>query len=541
MNRKGFTLIELLVTIGLIAIITTIVVVNMTGLQQNQNEELYTAYKSRITTATCTYIDKLDNELLRDWCKNTSGGCKIYISTLVSEGLVDGEEVDPKTNIKLKDETTSAYVVVDWNQEDGYKEKSCTFYDDDNNKSVNELDLSNACKYEQTFVGTTLNATYGCDSTKAVYGCKTKMQTKSYTENAPDLVWTIEDNYHHSATCSHEINVTNKYYVKHYQMNPDGSYPDEPTETEEFLGYIGTSVTPSIKTYEGFVKPSLQAITITEKGDNTIIYKYERNIHHLITKVNNYPGNVSFDGDFRYGDNISLSINNIVDGYRLVNYSFNVANVNYDETNNYVTMPNSDLTITCNFEPIKYDINYDFDGGTDNNCIKQYTVETNSFTLCVPKRNNYGFLGWTGDGIDTETKNYVLVKGNTGNKNYKANWVELCTATSVNYTNIGCSNFHYQTYAYSSYDGSRCSAYDKVGSSCSITVQRGFGYAKSAATCSHYCSSRNSNLYDWWSSDGTCTCSRQCGDQGCINDFLSLGGYCNDQRSPHSCCENGVC
>src|SRR5574344_1823620 len=274
MKKNGFTLIELLVTIALIAIITTIVVVNMTGLQQNENEELYTAYKSRITTAACNYIDNMENENLRNWCKATSTGCKIYISTLVNEGLVDGEEVDPKTNIKLKDETTSAYIIVDWTEDNGYKVKKCAFYDDENNKSVDELDLSSDCKYSQTFVGTTLNVTYGCDEDKAVYGCKTADKTISYSDNASDLKWTIEDNYNHKATCSHAIVLTKKYTVKHYQMNIDGTYPDEPTEVDEDTALIGTSVSPNVKTYEGFISPDKQTLVIKDDENNIVNYYY---------------------------------------------------------------------------------------------------------------------------------------------------------------------------------------------------------------------------------------------------------------------------
>jgi len=72
------------------------------------------------------------------------------------------------------------------------------------------------------------------------------------------------------------------YTVKHYQQNVDGTYPEEPVETEALTGTTGESVTPEVKEYEGFVSPETETKEIAADGTMVIEYKYER-MHYTIT------------------------------------------------------------------------------------------------------------------------------------------------------------------------------------------------------------------------------------------------------------------
>lgn len=151
LNNKGFTLVELLVTIALIGLAGTIIMVNMSGIQSNTDENQISKFKSKLTTAACLYIDKgqvVDNLSLdttttnlklgnstsnctssiksREACKNNSNGCYVCLSTIIQEGLIDENLMDPETNVKASGET-NIKVHVKWKANGSYKEKVCSF------------------------------------------------------------------------------------------------------------------------------------------------------------------------------------------------------------------------------------------------------------------------------------------------------------------------------------------------------------------------------------------------------------------------------
>ena len=68
-----------------------------------------------------------------------------------------------------------------------------------------------------------------------------------------------------------------------------------------------------------------------------------------------------------------------------------------------------------------YSINYNLNGGAMNGQKTSYTV-ADSFTLSQPTKTGYTFTGWTGSNGTTPQKTVTVTKGNTGNKNYTANW-----------------------------------------------------------------------------------------------------------------------
>ena len=82
MNEKGFTMIELLVVISLIALMSILVIINMTGILGEQNNTSLNNIKTKIETAACTYIDMQENHDLRDQYKNNSNGGTVTPSIL---------------------------------------------------------------------------------------------------------------------------------------------------------------------------------------------------------------------------------------------------------------------------------------------------------------------------------------------------------------------------------------------------------------------------------------------------------------------------
>ena len=99
--KKGFTLIEIIITIGLIAIIGTVIVSNLSVSYTNQQEEQYENFKNTLEKAACTYIDLNMNANLKRTCQN-NGSCTIAVQDLLEEGLIEDEDLNnPKTQTRI--------------------------------------------------------------------------------------------------------------------------------------------------------------------------------------------------------------------------------------------------------------------------------------------------------------------------------------------------------------------------------------------------------------------------------------------------------
>ena len=212
MNRnKGFTLIELLVTIGLIAVISTLIVVNMTGMQTKESSAEYTKFQDQLTSAGCSYIDADVNNISRVKCKN-GATCEVPLSLLISEGLIDADTIDPKTNKKVSEEQDNMYIRVNWTETNGYKEKTCSFVEGTTSKELpTNTTAAPICKNPEvpaTVQIDPVTITYGC-SDSSVDGCMSKDETKTYTETTKETInWTIEDYYNLKTNCSYDVNLT---------------------------------------------------------------------------------------------------------------------------------------------------------------------------------------------------------------------------------------------------------------------------------------------------------------------------------------------
>ena len=92
--------------------------------------------------------------------------------------------------------------------------------------------------------------------------------------------------------------------------------------------------------------------------------------------------------------------------------------------NNKFTFGNADGVIKATVEKvlIEYTITYNLDGGTLENAIQKYTVETADFALGTPHKEGYTFIGWTGSNLSAATLSVVIAKGSTGDLTYIANW-----------------------------------------------------------------------------------------------------------------------
>ena len=91
--KKGFTLVELLITIALIAVITVSVGVSISSMLNRQEEKEFKKYVELIEKSACTYAEKKNLPQVSS---------EVSISTLLSEGLLSKDIVNPKTDKNIE-------------------------------------------------------------------------------------------------------------------------------------------------------------------------------------------------------------------------------------------------------------------------------------------------------------------------------------------------------------------------------------------------------------------------------------------------------
>ena len=93
-------------------------------------------------------------------------------------------------------------------------------------------------------------------------------------------------------------------------------------------------------------------------------------------------------------------------------------------------MPLDGATYYAQWKTVDYTITYDMNDGNSNEAVNHkdnpasYTIESSEITLKAPSWKNHVFTGWTWAGHDTKEMIVKIDAGTTGNKVYRANWIE---------------------------------------------------------------------------------------------------------------------
>ena len=69
-----------------------------------------------------------------------------------------------------------------------------------------------------------------------------------------------------------------------------------------------------------------------------------------------------------------------------------------------------------------YKISYNLNEGSMSGSLDTYTSNTDTFSLPIPTKLGYTFLGWTGSNGAVPQTNVTISKGSIGDKSYTANW-----------------------------------------------------------------------------------------------------------------------
>ena len=150
------------------------------------------------------------------------------------------------------------------------------------------------------------------------------------------------------------------YKVKHYKENIDGSYASP--EIETFSAKTATTVKPSVKSYTGFVSPSVQSAVVDGSGTTVIEYRYLRNKYTVTINRNNTSyGSINTSSlTIKHGTTYSVSSNVLTfsDGQKVIATA--TAKTGYTTTFSSWSPSSGTITtattITANFSrsPIKY-------------------------------------------------------------------------------------------------------------------------------------------------------------------------------------------
>lgn len=202
----------------------------------------------------------------------------------------------------------------------------------------------------------------------------------------------------------------------------------EKTESGYSILTEGTNYTYELAMKSGSSKTFVSRVYKNINGEKVYSdYSNEITIERILIGDANCDGEISgLDSSIisRYVDNLS------VDKISLKN-----ADVNLDgEVNEvdstiilyYIAHKDSEDAITLPYDAGKvYKITYDLDGGVLNDGSHNpgsYAEISLPFSLSVPTKDGYEFIGWTGSNGDTPELKVTILKGTTGNLNYKANW-----------------------------------------------------------------------------------------------------------------------
>lgn len=289
--------------------------------------------------------------------------------------------------------------------------------------SFNVNDLGNGFKYNTNFK---IDATCvgGYSFFKAV-----DSNGNEYT--SLDKVYTVTGD--ESFTIYSKPNTDTPYTVNHYVMNPDGTYPDEPTKKETKIGTTDTvadltgyylaslEVTDGIK-FDRCEVNGKEVTTANINGDGSTTFNlyYDRKSYTITFNKGKGVKELEDTMSYFYGQNVTLPNVEMLDGYEFSGWSGDKSssNMNYK-----FQMPANNISLTANGVGKKYEITYTLNGGGFNSTyVTSYSVEDVSFTLINPTKLGYKFTGWTGDNGNTPQSQVVIEKGTTGNKSYTANW-----------------------------------------------------------------------------------------------------------------------
>lgn len=229
-----------------------------------------------------------------------------------------------------------------------------------------------------------------------------------------------------------------QYKVRHYQQNINNDLYTEVTADYETKsdGTTDSYKTPTAKNYTGFtVRTPITQILVTGNGLAEGAVYYNRNIH-TVSYSNGVSGSsitVPADQSVRYGASVSPTFEGVGTrtGYEFAGWNRGSTTWTEGGGQAALTMPDSDVTFTAQWDPVEYDIIFNENGGTFAGTYtkpQKYTIESPAITLPTSANityTGYTFGGWyTNSGLTGDAQTTISA-GSTGPKTYYAKWTPI--------------------------------------------------------------------------------------------------------------------
>ncbi len=193
-----------------------------------------------------------------------------------------------------------------------------------------------------------------------------------------------------------------RYTVCHHKQDLLNDSKYTLADRQLFTGTTDSTVTPAVKSYEGFTAPPLQTVTIAPDGTRTVNYYYTRNSYEVTFDARFTPESDLFD-NYESGDDPGEVANYLVT--TMIKYGACISapvifrdNWHISEwqgISENMTMPAHELSTTAVWRPNSCTITYDTNGGgLPNGYVDTVTYMSEYGELQTPVMTGFTFAGW---------------------------------------------------------------------------------------------------------------------------------------------------
>lgn len=211
-----------------------------------------------------------------------------------------------------------------------------------------------------------------------------------------------------------------------YESGKDEFTLNNPTKTGyEFLGWTGSSYSEYVT--NNYIPKKTVKIIASDTGNRTYTANWTVNKYTVLFDANDGTGNMdeelfSYDMPQVLLPNKFTRTGYLFLGWNTKNDGTGVSYNDQEFVMNLTSHADNKVILYAQWEPVKYTITCNLDGGTAEGNPIEYTIETEDIVLKQPTKMGNEFLGWTGSNGEETQKEVKITKGTTGNLTYTANW-----------------------------------------------------------------------------------------------------------------------
>ena len=245
-----------------------------------------------------------------------------------------------------------------------------------------EFTLINPTRIGYTFAGWT----YGDVSTPVV---EMKISPNTIAENLDFVA-----NWNPNTDTIYRIH----YYLEN--LNNEEALSESNCTLEESIveyGTTGSTVSAEVKTYEGFISPTQQSLTILADGSAEISYFYTRKILTLTLENGEGIASVTGAGSYEFEEEVTINAE-LQDNYNWAQWTDISSNTAFSQIQNHTfTMVGENLTLRAEAVVNSITIYFDNAGGTGNlqSAVYDYNSALNNIdSTDLPTKTGYNFQGY---------------------------------------------------------------------------------------------------------------------------------------------------